>query len=350
MSKQDEIAAHPEFPWLSLDEPDGIVSFLHSRGWLEAGEQVVSCTKAGEGNMNLTIRVTTDRRSLILKQARPWVEKYDQIPAPWDRILFEQRFYQRVQSIRTVADHMPGLLDVDVEGRAMLLEDLTGAVDLTTLYAPRPITAGQLESLTDYLSALHESTFERPNPTLANREMRTLNHQHIFQIPLAEDNGIELEQFEPGLSRVAAELREREPYMALVKETGERYLADGWCLVHGDYFPGSWLAANGKVWVIDPEFCFYGDAEFDLGCAVAHLALAAQEVESAARMLSRYQAQSSCITVEPEWVARFAATEVMRRLIGVAQLPIPATDGFRANLLARSAEAMLSQTWEPLWN
>ena len=64
------------------------------------------------------------------------------------------------------------------------------------------------------------------------------------------------------------------------------------------------------------------------------------------------------IDIRAHWVGRFAGIEVMRRLIGVAQLPIPVhaeviaesgtPDTFRSSLLARSCAAMLAGDFEQL--
>ncbi len=54
-------------------DPD-VAAFMAARGWLGPGERVERAARAGEGNMNRVLRVTTTARSLILKQARPWVE------------------------------------------------------------------------------------------------------------------------------------------------------------------------------------------------------------------------------------------------------------------------------------
>ena len=99
-------ASHPGFPLLAEDRPDLVEGLLRRLGWLAPDERVRGCAKAGEGNMNLTLRVRTEGRSVIVKQSRPWVEKYDAIPAPFDRALVEQRFYERVAAIPAVAAAM----------------------------------------------------------------------------------------------------------------------------------------------------------------------------------------------------------------------------------------------------
>lgn len=340
------MAEHPEFPWLEAGANTEVAAFLESRGWLEEGETLVSCARAGEGNMNLTLRLVTNKRSLILKQARPWVEKYDHISAPWDRATYEQRFYDRVSSIPEAASRMPRLIASDEDARVTILQDLEGAHDFTSVYDDGRVTEDELTELAKYLSALHSATRGESDPTFLNREMRALNHEHIFVIPLAEDNGLELDTFEPGLESVADRLRQDEDYRAVVTETGERYLADGRCLVHGDYFPGSWMRSESAIYVIDPEFCFFGDPEFDLGVAIAHLRMSHQPIDSAHAFLSAYG--QNC-EYDSAWIARYAAVEVMRRIIGVAQLPIRAPEGFRAELLEDSKMSASDLRFESLW-
>jgi 5-methylthioribose kinase len=349
MNRTDEVRARPDFPWLSLDDAAGLEAFLRKRGWLDADERVLACEKPGEGNMNLTIRVRTVRRSFIVKQARPWVEKYDHIPAPWERMQYECRFYERVRSIPTVAGSMPQLLGADPDARAVMLEDLADAQVLTSLYAGDSLSQRELAELGRYLRALHEATRGVPDPSFANRAMRKLNHEHIYAFPLAENNGLELDKFQSGLDAAAARLRGDEQYRALVRQTGERYLADGNCLAHGDYFPGSWLRTREGIRVIDAEFCFYGDGEFDLGCAVAHLALASQPRGDAVALVGAYDEGPGGNPAQSSLVASYAAVEVMRRLIGVAQLPLAGDRVDRSRLLERSRDALVRQNWELLW-
>src|SRR4051812_21791268 len=70
---------------LDAQDAEGLDAYLHRQGFLDLDERVVTVARAGDGNMNLTLRVTTPARSVIVKQGRPWVEKYPQIPAPTER-------------------------------------------------------------------------------------------------------------------------------------------------------------------------------------------------------------------------------------------------------------------------
>ncbi len=82
------------FELISIEDLQAAGEMLERLELLDSGEAIESMQRAGEGNMNLVIRVVTPRRSMILKQSRPWVEKYPQIEAPADRILAEIDFYQ----------------------------------------------------------------------------------------------------------------------------------------------------------------------------------------------------------------------------------------------------------------
>lgn len=342
---------YPDFPWIEADDPASVERALGVAGWLAPGERVLRCARAGDGNMNLTLRVATGRRQIVVKQSRPFVEKYDHIAAPFDRALIEQRFYERVQSLPSVARRMPRLLGSSPEARLLVLEDLQDARDWSDLYrgAPDP-SPGELEELGRFLASLHVGTWGPADPALRNPQMRALNHAHCFVIPLDPESGIDLEAHEPGLARAARELGRDDDVRRRVAALGERYRdAVGPCLVHGDSFPGSWLRTEKGLRVIDPEFAFFGDPELDLGQALAHLALAGRGPALGRTLLEAYARSADGLVLDEERLAGYAAVETMRRLIGVAQLPIPQSDGARSALLRRQRRALLEGRSALLW-
>jgi 5-methylthioribose kinase len=311
---------HPDAYFLDAGDLAGLTNYLRQRGWLTPGEALRGAGKAGEGNMNYTLRVSTSERSFILKQARPWVEKYPHIAAPWERALIEGRFYEAISTDAHLAAMMPKFLGLDATSHVIALEDLGEAQDFTTLYRGAELTEIQLDELTLYLSRLHSMPGDAKRKNVfANRAMRALNHFHIFDFPLQVENSFDLDAITPGLNVVARSLKLDEDYAGIVKNLGELYLRDGEALLHGDYFPGSWLKTAWGVRVIDPEFCFYGPPEFDLGVMIAHLNLAGQRYDLEQRLLTTYRASRP---LNHKLVRQFAGVEIMRRLIGVAQLPI----------------------------
>jgi 5-methylthioribose kinase len=299
--------------FLDADDRQALQSWLSERGWINIGERVLNADRAGEGNMNLTLRVRTQARTFILKQARPWVEKYPTIDAPDERAVMEALFYETVTPVEEVSRLMPKLLAADRESRILMLEDLGAAQDYTDLYSGGQLSVSDCRALLTYLDALHQRFCdEKLRPVFANRAMRALNHEHIFALPLRASNGLDLDKITPGLGDAASELKNDTAYCRRVKELGELYLSEGICLLHGDFFPGSWVRTSAGLRVIDPEFCFFGVPEFDFGVFLAHMYLARQwdEIIDIVREKATREAPA------------FAGVEIMRRLIGVAQLPV----------------------------
>jgi 5-methylthioribose kinase len=323
MTAQNHLPSAYPGTFFLTDDVATLTSFLEGNGWIKPEELIRHARKAGEGNMNCVLRIRTTQRSFILKQSRPWVEKYPGVAAPWDRSLMEARFYEAVNTDSRVAAHLPKLLAVDPDERLLMLEDLADARDFTPLYSgAQRANDSDIRTLIQFLISLH-TAFSDPGLSrlFENRAMRSLNHEHVFSIPLRPDNGLALDAITPGLSSLAQRIQRNDAFCRKVAATGKRYLdsAGGNALIHGDYFPGSWLKAGERVFVIDPEFCFYGPPEWDVGVMLAHLYLAGQPRDFIAGIADVYAATAP---LDRSLLARFAGIEIMRRLIGVAQLPL----------------------------
>lgn len=311
---------------VNAQQPDILQDYLHRCGWLDADELISSVEKPGEGNMNYTLRVKTPVRTLIVKQSRAYVEKYPAIAAPADRAVIEGRFYRKIQAIPALAGQMPQLLGLDEENNVLVLEDLGAASDFTFLYQPcRQLSEADALALTGYLSNLHSQFMTHaPDPAFDNRAMRNLNHEHIIRYPFLEDNGFDLNTIQPGLQELAGPYKRNVALKMTVQALGAVYLANDRSdkpvtLLHGDYYPASWLQTTLGVKIIDPEFCFFGPAEFDLGVMIAHLIMAEQPPTVLNTVLTNYQPIGG---FDERLRQRFTGVEIMRRLIGLAQLPL----------------------------
>lgn len=305
---------------LSADDAESLDRYLRETGVLTDGERVVAAGPAGEGNMNRTVRAWTTERSLIVKQSLPWVERYPTIAAPWDRVLSEARFYALTMPHEQAAARMPRLIEIDATARVIVMDDLGEASDFTSLYAGESLALETARQLAAWLSDLHALTFDREQRmSLTNRPMRELNHEHLFRFPLDTENGLDLDAITPGLSDIARSLAGDAAYTARVAVLGEAYLSDGVSLLHGDFFPGSWLRGDDGPAVIDPEFAYFGRPEFDVGVLLGHLHLSGQGEAVLAAVTDGYSSQPGF-----DWrlAHAFGGVEIMRRLIGVAQLPL----------------------------
>ena len=198
---------------------------------------VESVTPAGQGNMNLVLRVTGPSSTAILKQARPWVEKYPDIEAPAERAAVEAAFYRTIGQDPVAARAMPRLLGEAPESGAVVLEDLGRSEPLDTCYDGDPLDNETLAAVCRYAARLH--TLEPANPILRNHAMRALNHAHIFALPLHRESGPDLDAITPGLQEAADELRKDHAFTNAVTSLGGQYLDDGPNLLHGDLHAGS---------------------------------------------------------------------------------------------------------------
>jgi 5-methylthioribose kinase len=328
---------------LDFEDLSGLQAYLVERGFAQAGS-AITAELAGEGNMNCVVRVRLPNRSLILKQARPWVEKYPSIAAPVERAASEARFYHFAAQSSSVAAMMPRLLDFDESSALLIMEDISPADTLLDCYqGTRSFNGLQLNQLAHYTSALHRLTIP-PDERAAfrNEAMRKLNHEHIFDIPLRTDGALYemLERITPGLDRVGDRLRRDRRLCDAVGRLGLRYLEhEGSSLIHGDLFPGSlFQMGTGHLRIIDPEFSFCGNPEFDIGVFHAHLLLSYHKDDTTSFWL-RVALQD---TPHPEsLVLQYGGVEIMRRILGVAQLPFSLSLEAKQRLLEQSREAVL---------
>lgn len=318
------------------DELSDWTQLARAQAWIKADDSLVALSTAGDGNMNWVRRATTrSGTTLILKRSLPYVAKYPDIPAPQARIEAEAAFYQAIEHSR-LADDTPDVIGFDKTTKTLCLEDLGEGSDLTRLYRVASSNDPEvMAKLMSWLSELHALPIQNPS-MFKNLEMRNLNHEHIFALPFTRDNGLELAQaltdewrklLDPALSDQARAL-------------GEIYLhtyTDNASLLHGDFYPGSWLQqTSGAVAVIDPEFCFYGPAAFDLGVFWAHLRFANYSDEESTAMLTNYGPYDEAAA------RKFAGVEILRRLFGVAQLPLTLSDEEKITLARAAKEMVLS--------
>jgi 5-methylthioribose kinase len=317
---------------LNGNEPEELATYLKQQKWLQEEETIISVSKPGEGNMNCVLRIETETRSFIIKQSRGYVEKYPQIPAPATRVLNEGAFYKKITSSQEVQDLMPTLLGIDAVNNLIALEDLGKSNDYTVLYKlGQKLEVGELQELVNYLNGLHQS-FQKTvvDDELTNTEMRRLNYEHIFEYPFREENGFDLDSVQEGLQALALPYKKDTALKQKMERLGALYLSKGKYLLQGDYYPGSWLKTADGIKIIDPEFCFYGLREFDLGVFLAHMYLMQQEESAIDFIKENYYSFAELNTTI---LNGFIGVEIMRRLIGLAQLPLKMDLKTKATLL-----------------
>lgn len=317
---------------IDLSENSTLETFASLPIW-NHGEKLTNVIKAGESNMNLVLRITTNQRDVILKQSKAYVRKFPQIPAPINRIVVEKEFYRLMESDPILASFSPKVYHFDPENFILLTEDLGNVVDFMEVYSKGlSLSESILAQLAAYLNALHSlqvSGFPE------NLEMKELNHIHIFNFPFEEENGFDLDTVQPGLQALSLKYKRDMKLKKIIQKLGEEYLSTGKTLVHGDFYPTSWLQVDEEIKIIDPEFGFMGDPEFDLGVLFAHFKLSKQADSAKSDFLKNYRKSYSEAKVK-----QYESIEIMRRLIGIAQLPVQLSLAEKEELLEAAASQL----------
>ena len=200
MTQETFASLYPEAFYLDYQLTPSLVTFLRQQGWISKNESVLSLDKPGEGNMNFVMRVRTDQQTFIVKQARPWVQKYPQVPAPIERIGVEAAFYEGISTDATLRLFVPKLKGYDPLNFTLALEDVGSGGDFTYIYKKgQQLTFDELTALVDFISKLHLHTAVN-FPTNAN--MKALNHEHIFRFPFDASTGFNLDSVQAGLAKL----------------------------------------------------------------------------------------------------------------------------------------------------
>lgn len=312
---------------LAPDEQTALNELAHRCHWISPDTTVTSLSCAGEGNMNVVLRgQLSSGSSLIFKQSLPFVARYPQIAAPIERLQSEALFYETIKSIPELAESTPHIHGFDATSHILCMSDLGPAADYLFVYQHQtdfPTLQPTLVTLLQWLSRLHAVPLCAADESrLSNLKMRQLNHEHIFDLPWRPDNGLE---YSHEVAESAKLLQHDERLRAVISRLGDIYLGrseadSGRRLLHGDFYPGSWVQnTDDRVVVIDPEFCFCGAAEFDVGVFCAHLTFAGFLQSDIQSLLASYSPPPG---FSPALTRHFAAAEVIRRILGVARLPL----------------------------
>lgn len=316
--------------WTTADFDHHLAECL---GW---NKKVDAIKVAGDGNMNFTYRLTfDDKKSIIVKQSPPYCARFPEIPAPEERILSEFKYYDLVSKNQFLADHSPALLGLDKHKKIAYISDLGEATDFEFLYKQeKKLDQKTSEKLVQYLAKLHQVEISE-QVEFNNFKMRELNHSYIFDLPFRGNaDAIDLDNITPGLTAVVRDLIDDQDLKQSANDLGKLYFKKTCTLIHGDYYPMSWIETEKGLFIIDPEFGFLGLAEIDLGVFLAHMLLSNNYQTAINTLRSVYG------PFDIELVAKFCAAEIIRRIIYVSQLPLINSLSFKKELLLKSAKVL----------
>lgn len=295
-------------------------------------EQIHNIEVPGEGNMNVVLRVETNKKSFILKQSRPYVNKYPNIKNSEKRIIVEDQFYELIIKSE-IQKFFPKKIDFIKKDLILLIEDLGQCRDMSYLYSSKNINLDHFNSLIYILESIHKT---KVNSFPSNYSLKELNHEHIFVLPF-QKNDFQLDDIQSGLKKLSTYITNDSNINDVVKRIGDMYLKVGNTLLHGDYYPGSWMQKDDNVYVIDPEFSHLGFKEFDLGVMAAHLTMITESEDYLNKIIKAYSEN-----IDKSIFYKVSGIEIIRRIIGLAQLPLDMSLNAKEKLLNIAKKMILS--------
>ncbi|NHO37071.1 S-methyl-5-thioribose kinase [Acetobacter sp. LMG 1636] len=322
--------------------------------------------EVSDGNLNLVFLVHGPAGSVCVKQSLPHVRVDPNWQMPLDRTEFEAAWLRRVAQIEP--ERVPVFLLFDSDMFVLVMECLDNFVTLRQAVGnggdavePSRVIA-EFVARTAFFSSFLARKLEDVMPDLSFFAKNTTLTRITFDLVLSDP-------FRPHcrnhwlkeLDRDVAELQNDEAVLLAVAYLQQRFLASPQALLHGDLHSGSIMVRGDDVRVIDGEFSLYGPIGFDCGLYLAHLVLAWAAAPSAPRrahivdaidifwaefrkaFLALWQAEvpggdlcsratfsvyPSLLRLEQEQyldsvfsdMVGFAAAEIIRRIIGYAQV------------------------------
>lgn len=235
----------------------------------------------GDGNLNLVFIVKNGDKSVIAKQALPYVRLVGESwPLPLSRAYFEHEALSREEA--AVPGLTPKILHYDHEMALIVMEHLTPHIILRKgfiqgiRYPHLADHAGRFmaETLFSYSDLALDGETKKLNVALfsENHVMCGLTEQVIFDDPYYE---AELNHHTtPQLDDVVRDIQNDDALKVAIQELKTLFMSKAQTLLHGDLHSGSIMVTDSDTRVIDPEFAFYGPMGFDIGALMANVLLA----------------------------------------------------------------------------
>jgi len=314
------------------------------------GDGVSNAQEIGDGNLNMVFRVQAGTRSVIVKQALPYLRV---VGEGWPLTLDRARIEAEAMAIHAelAPSCGPRVLHVEPVAAAVVMEDLYEHVVWRTALVSGRHVSGVAGSLGRYCARVLLGTSrllmpaEQRRPLVGrfeNPELSAITEDLVFTAPYvsADTNRID----EAG-EDLAAELRSDRALRSAAAQLRWEFRTRTEALLHGDLHSGSVMVRDGDARVIDVEFATFGPMAYDTGNVVANLALARiassarRELDLAALLDADARDFWTSLTDEARalwpatepWreqflaalrrdTARYASTEMLRRLVGLAHV------------------------------
>jgi len=234
-------------------------------------------SEIGDGNLNFVYIVSSQKKSIILKQAVPYLRCVgEEYPLSRIRMTFEIEALKIEKKI--CPDFVPEIYYSSHEMSVVVMQNL----NQHKILRGEMINRVQFPLLSEHISTFLADTLfytsdfyldskqKKENvKKFINIELCNITEDFIFTHPY-EDN--DTNEYNPKLDMLhVKKFREDRDIKVAILNMKQKFMTNAEALLHGDLHSGSIMLNKDETYVIDPEFAFYGPIGFDVGIYLANL-------------------------------------------------------------------------------
>ncbi len=257
-----------------IDETPQIKSLLLASN---ENSDKLEISEIGDGNLNFVYIIKNGKKSIILKQAVPYLRCVgEEYPLSRVRMTFE------IEALKIEKNICPKLVpEIFYSSHEM------SVVVMQNLNQHKILRGEMINRVRFPLLSEHISTFladtlfftsdfylnseekKKSVKKFINIELCNITEDFIFTHPY-EDN--DTNEYNPKLDmKIVKKFREDREIKTAVLKMKYKFMTNAQALLHGDLHSGSIMLNQKETYVIDPEFAFYGPIGFDVGIYIANL-------------------------------------------------------------------------------
>ncbi len=270
----------PEIKSLLLDESESV--------------DKLDISEIGDGNLNFVYIVKNGDKSIIIKQAVPFLRCVgEEYPLSRVRMSFEIEALKIEKEL--CPDYVPEIYYSSHDMSLVVMQNLDKHKILRGEMINRKIFPLLSEHISTFLAdtLFYTSDFYLESAKkkdlvakFINKELCKITEDFIFTHPYEEN---ETNSYSPKLDmNVVKRFREDKDIKVAVAKMRYKFMTEAQALLHGDLHSGSIMLNEKETYVIDPEFAFYGPMGFDVGIYLANLAMSFLSLEKDESEYRRY--------------------------------------------------------------
>ncbi len=257
-----------------IDETPQIKSLLLASN---ENSNKLEISEIGDGNLNFVYIIKNGKKSIILKQAVPYLRCVgEEYPLSRVRMTFE------IEALKIEKDICPKLVPEIFYSSHEMSVVVMQNLNQHKILRGEMINRVRFPLLSEHISTFLANTLFFTSDFYLNSEEKKKNVKKFINIELCnitedfifthpyEDN--DTNEYNPKLDmKLVKKFREDREIKTAVLRMKYKFMTNAQALLHGDLHSGSIMLNQKETYVIDPEFAFYGPIGFDVGIYIANL-------------------------------------------------------------------------------